>query len=170
MARNQNITADMLRGIFDYDSRGFLVWKHREDRSVQWNGRHAGKIAGTRRKDGYWMINIYGAPQYAHRLIYLFVHGQLPKKQIDHIGRNPGDNRVEALRPASHGQNNSNSLRRSRSGLKGAYYDSDRGLWFSQIGKDGVHKYLGSFATKEAAHAKYCEAARISHGEFARTE
>ena len=57
--------------------------------------------AGTERDDGYITIRVDGHPYLAHRLAWLYVHGEWPSGEIDHINCRPFDNRMENLRIAT---------------------------------------------------------------------
>jgi len=87
--------------------------------------------------------------------------------QVDHINRNTLDNRKKNLRLCYQHQNKCNSGKRktNTSGFKGVYKNRHR--WRAQIQFCGKLHYLGTFDTREAAHAAYCEAALRLHGEFA---
>jgi hypothetical protein len=52
-------------------------------------------------------------------------------------------------------------------GFKGAY-PTRSGKWQSQICIDKHRIHLGTFNTRDEAHAAYCAAANNLHGEFAR--
>jgi hypothetical protein len=83
------------------------------------------------------------------------------------------DNRRANLRIATRSQNAANQriTRTSTSRLKGiSRADSIKNPWKAQICVDGKGIHLGSFPTKELAHAAYVEAAKRLHGEFARIE
>jgi hypothetical protein len=121
---------------------------------------------------GYWHVGVDGDEYKAHRLAWLFVHGEWPAGRLDHENGDTADNRIANLRPVTHSQNIANSrLRRdSTSGFKGVSFYTSAGKWGANINKDGRRHYLGLFNTPEEAHAAYCEAACELHGEFARTE
>lgn len=90
--------------------------------------------------------------------------------EVDHINGNGFDNRRANLRLASRLENARN-LRRSRrnsSGYKGvSWNERDKG-WQAYIHLGGRNKNLGLFATPEAAHFAYTEAAALYYGEYAR--
>lgn len=90
--------------------------------------------------------------------------------QIDHINRDTLDNRRSSLRLATRQQNIMNSKRRStnKSGFKGVSYNPVTNAWSAQIGVNYKTIYLGSYKTKEEAHAVYAAAAIQYAGEFAR--
>lgn len=102
-----------------------------------------------------------------HRTIMGLQYGD--GRMVDHIaGGSTLDNRRSNLRIADASQNQFNSRMRkdNSSGYKGvARYGS---LWRAQIRHAGKNRYLGTFATPEAAYAAYCEEARKYRGEFAR--
>lgn len=82
------------------------------------------------------------------------------------------DNRSDNLRLCTVSQNLANAKLpiHSTSGLKGVTFDKVNRKWRGQIMVNKKHKCLGRFATKEEAHAAYCEAAKKYFGEFARFE
>lgn len=90
----------------------------------------------------------------------------------DHINRNTLDNRRANLRPATPAQNIWNQVlpRTNTSGFKGVWFNSRyRNPWLAMISCNGKKVWLGGFSTPEKAHEAYCAAARLLHGEFART-
>lgn len=89
-----------------------------------------------------------------HRLIYILHHGEVAENlDIDHIDRNPLNNRIENLRACSRPLNSCNAKARPncKSGV--------RGISMRPSGKFSVMvcgKYLGQFSTLEEA-SKYRE-------------
>lgn len=131
--------------LFDYCAeRGVLI--HRTSVGT----RAKGSIAGCppRGKWRYWRIKISGRIYPAHRLIFLLHNGWCPKI-LDHINRDPSDNRIENLRPATSQQNQWNR------GARGTARTKD-GTWRAQIRRaDGKQIYLGAFKTEREAHEAY---------------
>jgi hypothetical protein len=86
----------------------------------------------------------------------------------DHKNHDTLDNTRKNLRPATRGQNSSNSRTRrdNLSGLKGAHWDARHQVWKSAIRSNGKLKNLGVFPSAETAHAAYVKAAKDIHGEF----
>lgn len=71
------------------------------------NWRASGKAAGS--FDGRRVrIVIDGERYMAHRLAWLYVHGEWPRHQIDHINGDPRDNRLANLRDVPAATNNQN--------------------------------------------------------------
>ena len=130
-----------------------------------------GQRAGYEKKNkGYIYIEIDGKSYSAHRLAWFYMTSAEPKNQIDHINRNKSDNRFENLREATHGQNRANSKHANKHGLKGValsnWIPEGKRRWVAQITCNKKITYLGSFLTKEEAHAAYCDAAKRLHGDF----
>jgi hypothetical protein len=151
-----------LRELFHYDEdSGLLRWK------VDDGKRRIGEIAGTPSPRGYRGIRLFGTRTYVHRVIWALKTGEWPPQDIDHIDGNPANNRWANLRSASRQQNLANRGRRSdnQAGRKGVGKSLSR--WRARIRTDGVEVHLGSFATREEAHAAYTKAARSLWGEFA---
>lgn len=104
---------------------------------------------------------------YVHRLAWLYVHGEWPTEQIDHINQNPVDNRIANLRPADKSQNVQNiDAAYGSSGYRGVSFDSrcgDGNSWRARIMVDGKSHSLGYYATAEEAHDAYLAAKRELH-------
>lgn len=154
-----------LKEVLDYDQEtGNFVWKVHTNR-----GSKPGDIAGWSNALGYIAICIDGSQYLAHRLAWLFSHGEMPFI-VDHKDGNKSNNALTNLRSATKSQNVRNQKRRSdnTSGFKGVSFSNARKKWWAYIYIDGKTKHLGYFKTAEDAHAAYCEAAEKFFGEFAR--
>jgi hypothetical protein len=86
--------------------------------------------------------------------------------EVDHINRDPSDNRKENLRLATHRQNLYNSTYPNQWGCKGVTLDVARNKWRAQIRIDGRKVNLGRYETFEEAAEAYRKAATELHGEF----
>lgn len=156
------VTQDRLQALMDYiPETGKFVRKVRRGRIGL-----AGSLAGTVNQKGYVVIEIDGRPYTAHRLAWLFVTGEMPKNQIDHLDRNKQNNAWSNLREATNAQNHQNRvepLRSNKSGFLGVCFHKAAGKWVAQIKKDGRRIYLGLHDTPEAAHAAYLAAKADLH-------
>jgi hypothetical protein len=156
----------LLRKTYGVDDLGRFVriLKHR-----RW---HIGGIAGTIQANGYRSIGFMGRLDLAHRLMWLYYHGEWPDSDIDHINGNRDDNRISNLRLATRSQNNVNSIvpKNNTSGYKGAYFDKRRGLWYAEIWVYKRKVFLGSYQTSAEAGAAYNAACLLHYGQFAKAE
>jgi hypothetical protein len=160
-----DITADELKRILAYDP---LTGEFRRN-----SGPRRGYVAGGFDSWGYRQIRIGGrtGPLYlASRLAWLYITGEWPIDQIDHINGDQADDRFANLRQADQSLNTINQRRRSdnTSGITGV--SSLRGKWQATIGIGRKFIYLGIYETKEAAAAVYQDAAAALHGNVRRSE
>ena len=155
-----------LRASLHYDPKtGVFTWRAGQ--------RRAGRRAGTISK-GYRQIQIkidgkaFGFKE--HRIAWLFVHGEWPADQIDHINGDRADNRIANLRPATNSLNMANRKlnTNSASGAKGVCWHNGSQRWRARLQFDGKRIHLGDFKNKEAAEIAYEAAAKRHFGEYAR--
>lgn len=92
---------------------------------------------------------------------------------VDHINGNRLDNRLCNLRVATAQQNQWNRPKTccdiATSKYKGVQWCKQYQLWRARIRFDGTRISLGYFKVEEEAARAYDMAARVYHGEFART-
>jgi hypothetical protein len=161
------IALERLKTLLHYDeTTGGFVWLVSPANNVP-----AGSVAGSiHRIQGYRVIRVDGKAERAHRLAWLYVTGENPPEQIDHINGVRSDNRFCNLRPATNGQNQQNSKTQSNNRLriKGVCRCKKTGRYKAQIGHNGENIFLGRFDTPELAHAAYVAAATKLFGKFAR--
>lgn len=163
------ITHERARELLDYcPETGVLVWKPRGN--SRFDGRFAGKLAGTPKAEGYIQIMVDGRLDYAHRLAWLIITGSYPDRMIDHANGDPSDNRWVNLRIADHAQNgwNTGLSRTNKTGFKGVCFDKRSGKYAAYICVNSKRKNLGLHKTPEEAYAAYCKAAADLHGEYHR--
>jgi hypothetical protein len=149
---------------FEYQS-GKLFYKKREGCMKK------GSEVGTKNADGYIKTLINRKPYLAHRIIFMMHHGYLPK-YLDHIDGNPGNNKIENLRPVTYSQNNLNrgKQKRNTSGFKGVTWVKTENRYSARIAINGKRLFLGYFDDPKKAHEAYCEAAKEYEPNFVRTQ
>lgn len=152
-------SARYIRSLFDYDpATGILT------------NRLTGEEVGANQRPGnYRKTSVDGCPLTVHGIAWLLQTGEWPISKIDHVNRQPDDNRWCNLRLATDAQNARNrSLRNdSQTGVKGVGYCRRDRRFQTSIMVDGKHINLGRYDTVEEAAAAYREAAEELHGEFA---
>lgn len=121
------------------------------------------RVSPCIRADGYALIRYAGKQWKAHRLAFHLLGVPIPA-MVDHANRDRAANQWYNLREATASQNGRNSVTR-RTGLKGAY--PKKGRWQAAIRIDFKYHHLGTFATEQEAHDKYCSVARQVAGELA---
>lgn len=158
------MTKDTLRKLVAYDPESGLFTSLVKRWTIE-----VGSPIGTRRPDGYYVTGIGGRSYLLHRLAWVYVHGDCPP-YLDHINRDPSDNRLCNLRPATISQNGANTGRRrdNRAGLKGVTFIPEKRKWRARVQVGGKRRYLGYYDTPEAAHEAYISAAQKAFGAFAR--
>lgn len=164
------LTRERLLNVLAYDENtGRFTW-----RVITNNRMKVGQTAGAMSPRGYIQIMIDRSSYKAHRLAWLYVHGEWPPHHIDHINRNPLDNRIANLRRATNAQNAMNTKLSSnnRSGYKGIWWSARMKKWGAQIGartrtSSCDSKHIGYFPTKEAAVAARRIIMGQLYGEFA---
>lgn len=143
---------DLLREFLEYDptSPTGLRWIKRTTTRVK-----VGEPAGRPNSGGYYRVCLHGRDYRNSRVVYALVNNVDPGDQfIDHIDRNPGNNRIENLRLVSQRVNMQNRVNNSRWGI-GAYFHPHSGKWQSTIMMKGKRRLLGYFDTPEAAADAY---------------
>jgi len=147
------LTADELRARFYYDREtGHFYRRFAQGGQLPWSR------AGYEVSKGYHQLKVGGRAYRTNRLAWLYVTGEWPAHQIDHINRDPSDDRIENLRdvPQSVNKRNCRMYANNTSGFRGVIRAGKK--WAAQITTGGVCKKLGTFSTPEAAHAAYLAA------------
>ncbi len=172
----EEITAEYVRSILDYDPiSGVMVWKPRvftKKTSGKWNDVYAGKEAGSVFKNGYRMLSFgRGQKQYTHRIIWLWMTGDWPKNNLDHIDTIKLNNVWINLRECDHRQNMGNQgvRKNNTSGYKGVSYSKKNKCYQAYITVQRKKINLGYYKNIEIAAEAYRIAAKKYYGEFART-
>jgi hypothetical protein len=160
------ISAEELREMLVYDPEtGVFTWR------VMRGKARVGAKAGNKNGFGYIVIMVRHRNYRAHRLAWLYVHGEWPAEEIDHRNGDPSDNRLTNLRLATRSQNIANTRLRidTTSGVKGVTWNKRDGNWMAQIRVNGKQIFLGYFDAIEDAAEAYRIASKEHFGDFANT-
>lgn len=146
------ITQERLKELLHYDSgTGVFTWKAKSSR-----GTRVGSVAGCEYQSSYRRIRADNKLYLAHRLAWLYVHGNSPV-EIDHIDRDKSNNAIDNLREVTKSQNQHN--RKSN----GYYLYTRTGKYVARIKLMDKTICLGSFRTADEARAAYIKGKEIYH-------
>lgn len=166
MEIRSGLTQQRLMEVLHYDpTTGEWTW------AAKLSARRViGQIAGSISDEGYRLISVDSNPFRAHRLAWLYMTGEWPVEQIDHINGERGDNRWINLRAATEQQNKANTRVSSncKSGVKGVYWNRQRKKWQAKINPNRTQVHLGFFDDIDKAAEAYARAAKLYFGEFGR--
>jgi len=157
------LTQKELKKLLNYDPKtGIFTWKSRDSKA--WNTRRSGKTAGQFDRGGYILIGILGKRYLAHRLAFLYMTGNCPHDQTDHIDHDRGNNKWNNLRAVTQAENQRNRAlaKNNTSGLSGVHWSKSNKKWMVRVKVNRKRIYLGSFSTKDEA-IKVRKAAEIEH-------
>lgn len=168
------LSAAALRLALYYDTEtGEFRWKDRAHWERKHRTRWLGKVAGSpthprNNARSYWAIRIDGALYLAHRLAWLYVNGEWPERDLDHINGNSLDNSIGNLRLCDAAENQwnrtSGAERDSQSGIRGV---QQRGGSFRVRVNVRGKTVTRSFRNIETATSWQREMAKLLHGDFA---
>lgn len=143
---NKYLTQKELIELLSYDPKsGIFSWKIKRGNRTNVNG-----TAGSLKEDGYNVIGLKGKLYSSHRLAWIYVYGEWPKGQIDHINHIRNDNRIDNLRDVSASENSMNRLisNANTSGCIGVCWDKEKTKWEARIKTSGKQKHIGYFKNK----------------------
>lgn len=150
----RHLTQEELKDLIHYDKEtGEFTWLERRGGSAI-----MGSPVGYLKTSGYMATKIKGKYYELHRLAFLYVEGYLPEECVDHIDRNPANNKWDNLREVSHSCNSMNKGTQSNntSCIVGVNWCESNQAWHARVTNKGKRIYLGQFKTKlEAALARY---------------
>ena len=130
----QILTQQKLKELLDYNpNTGDFVWR------VSLNSRSSINSTAGSCSNGYRVIRINRKNYHAHRLAWLYTHGQFPQNQLDHINRIRNDNRIDNLREVTNAQNhqNRNLGSNNASGICGVNWHKRDKKWRAYIKLNG---------------------------------
>ena len=158
------LTQAILKNLLHYDPEtGVFTRKVRTSNRV-----NIGDTFGIGDPNKYTRISVFGRQIAAQILAWVYVYGETPPYDIDHVNTHKGDNRIDNLRLATRKENmfNRGATKISTSGFKGVVWANHAQRWKAQAMIDGKNYNLGYFNTPEDASVAYNEFAKAHHGEF----
>lgn len=160
MAKGNLITAERLREVFHYDPETGLF-----TRIEQRSGRgKVGDVVGYKDASGH----LYAMADYqkyaVHRLAFLYMTGEWPKGQVDHMNGVRDDNRWVNLRDVTHtinAQNRTRAKRGKKNDLPLGVFKTLEGRFRSVCRVMGKNHHLGTFPTIAEAEMTYLSFRRL---------
>lgn len=186
MAKKPLPKIEYLRNRLSYDPEtGVILWKpitqaqamakteaQREYEVLRFNEQLAGTPATLpdRRRGGAStrdVISVGGFILAPAHVAWALHYGEWPEMIVDHINRNPHDNRIENLRLATASQNAANKTKSDGKTSDYLGVIKNRGKWEARIKIGGQQTVIGIFDDEEQAAIAYDCAAITTHREFA---
>ena len=110
-----NITQQKLKELFNYNPETGIF-----TRKTNVSQCKVGGVAGSDNGTGGIRMRASGKQYYAHQLAWLYIYGEWPINEIDHINHDRKDNRITNLRHVTHSDNQRNQIK-ARSNNKCGY-------------------------------------------------
>ncbi len=145
----RELTQKRLKELLHYDEdTGLFIRKTKVSSNA-----NVGDKAGYTRVDKYRVIQVERKLYHAHRLAWLYITGEHPQNEIDHINRDPSDNRFKNLRDVTHSMNlkNQGLSKANKSGVTGVFFVRKDSVWQVYISDRGTSIFLGTFKNKQDA-------------------
>ncbi len=164
MSARKGLTNPPNPSIMEVDGRSGL--------KPQFIGHRAGTLSKSTNR---WYISIFGHRHGAHQWAWLYMTGVWPSTSVDHIDRDPTNNRWGNLRLASPVEQNCNRPWKDgktvkEGGMRGTQMKRHKPhhapTWTAIIQHGHRRYYLGAYRTTEEAHEAYVAAGRLIKGEF----
>jgi hypothetical protein len=104
-------------------------------------------------------------------VVWLWVKGWLPSRDIDHHDGDRLNCAIGNLRPATKSQNAANRRppKKASDLPTGCSYDARHQVWPVYVGFKGDRRFIGQFTSRDTAARSYVDAVSELHGEFAVT-
>jgi hypothetical protein len=164
MKLNNTLTQSQLKAVIKYNpDSGEFIWTKRISIRIS-----VGDIAGIIHLHGYRYITVFGERYKAARLAWLYMTGEWPKLQIDHINRIRSDDRFCNLRQVTNAENQQNrSLNKDGtiSNIQGVYLTKNS-TYMARLKHQGKYVFRKNFKTLEEAKNAIIEARQKYHINF----
>lgn len=173
----QDPSIELLRSLVNY-ADGTLFWRRRSPEHFRrpgfaetWNRKYATQPVGVsvKKRGGHMTFKINLPDEYyevfVHRAVWALVHGSWPENQIDHIDRNPRNNRPENLREVTASVNQMNKEVAGSVKFYGVRFRPNTRRFEARVKKDGKEYHVGSFSTAVLAAKARDRVAVLLHGE-----
>ena len=147
----QILSQSRLQELLCYDEHtGLFTWR------IHAGNRLANSAAGSLCKRGYLDVSVDGKSYRAHRLAWLYVHGNFPVGVIDHINGNRSDNRITNLRDVTNTRNLLSFRKTNHNNSSGFVgVNKNHNGWRAEIKVNYQNINLGTYPTKEEASIAY---------------
>ena len=158
---SNDFPVERVRELFDYNPKtGYLISRTSKRKAgkpiigTPINRKKSGWTITMLREDGSMLRTNYG------RVVFAWHYGRWPDGEIDHLNRDPRDNRISNLREADRFTQTQN-----RSCFNyGAYWNKAARKWVAQIRIKDKKEFLGCYNTvKEAQEAYFRTCDEIGH-------
>jgi hypothetical protein len=141
-----------------------------DDDVYEWARRRTWRAGGGDRNQYVVRSGQIGHGLRTRRVVVIYLHRAIMNApagvEVDHINRNPLDNRRKNLRFATrteNAQNRSNTVPNSRTGVRGVTQEKRSGRFLAQVFRNRKRIYVGSYLTLEEATAAATAARRAAY-------
>ena len=131
---------------YDETSPSGLRWAVRRSNRIK-----VGDVAGSRNNEGYWAVTRHGNKSVrAHNVVWEIHNGPIPEGMtVDHIDRNPSNNKIENLRLATASAQCHN---RRNWGRCMKWVKKNKCSYEARFTLKGKTIHVGSYKTEQEAH------------------